>query len=150
MSSTSGTIPVERRHRGITPSLASVPSDPTPAKGQDAVARACTTARHLRIYRDWIIDEIASGAMSIADLLEEDDTDERLGTIKVVVLAQVVPGVGKVRSRRTMAQLGIAEEARWGEVEPSQLVSLWKLMSEAPADRSGHQPDGSVPGSRLR
>ena len=108
-----------------------MPSDPEPAGSQ--VARACTTARHLRVYRDWIIDEIASGAMSMADLLEEDDADARLGTVKVVVLAQVVPGVGKVRSRRTMAQLGIAEEARWGELEPSQLVSLWKLMSEVPS-----------------
>ncbi len=71
--------------------------------------------------------------MSMADLLEEADSDERLGTVKVVVLAQVVPGVGKVRSRRAMARLGIAEDARWGELEHSRLVSLWKLISEVPS-----------------
>jgi hypothetical protein len=94
---------------------------------------ACATARSLRVYRDWIIDEIASGSMSMADLLEEDDSDERLGTIKVVVLAQVVPEVGKVRSRRAMTRLGIAEDARWGEVEPSRLASLWTLMADGPS-----------------
>lgn len=107
-------------------------SDPASDGGQDTVALACATARSLRVYRDWIIDEIASGAMSMAELLEEDDTDERLGTVKVVVLAQVVPGVGKVRSRRAMARLGLAEDARWGELDHDQLVSLWKLMSQAP------------------
>ena len=115
---------------GLARRLGPVSSDPGPAGGQDAVAVACATARSLRVYRDWIIDEITSGSMSIADLLEEDDSDGRLGTIKVVVLAQVVPEVGKVRSRRAMTRLGIAEDARWGEVEPSRLASLWTLMSD--------------------
>jgi hypothetical protein len=125
-----------RRHagQGVVPHrLGCVSSDPGSVEGQDTVALACSTARSLRVYRDWIIDEVTSGSMSMADLLEEADSDERLGTVKVVVLAQVVPGVGKVRSRRAMARLGIAEDARWGELEHSRLVSLWKLISEVPS-----------------
>ena len=108
-------------------------SDPAPGGVQDTVALACATARSLRVYRDWIIDEVASGAMSMTELLDEDDRDERLGTVKVVVLPEAVPGVGKVRSRRAMARLGVAEDARWGEVERSRLVSLWELMAQAPS-----------------
>jgi hypothetical protein len=110
-----------------------VSNEPGSGDVEATVARACATARSLRVYRDWIIDEVASGAMSIAELLEEDDRDERLGTVKVVVLAQAVPGVGKVRSRRAMAGLGVAEDARWGELDRSQLVSLWELMAHAPS-----------------
>jgi ribosomal protein S13 len=46
-------------------------------------------------------------------------------------LAQKVPGVGKVRSRRAMAELGVDEDARWGEIDEDVLRALWAAMTDA-------------------
>ena len=69
--------------------------------------------------------------MTIEGLLAEQTRDGGSGTIKVVALAQVVPGVGKVRSRRAMAELGVDEDARWGEIDEDVLRALWSAMAHA-------------------
>lgn len=84
----------------------------------------------MRRYRAWLRDQVASG-LSIDALLSEQETTGRCTTIKVVVLAEKVEGVGKVRARRAMESLGIVEDARWGELEPALLRGLWAAMAEA-------------------
>lgn len=85
----------------------------------------------MRSYRDWLVDEVASGAMTLEGLFAQPATEGGCGTVKVVVLAQKVPGVGKVRSRRAMAEVGVAEDARWGEVDEKVLRALWSAMADA-------------------
>lgn len=92
---------------------------------------AWTTAEQMRLHRAWLVKEVAGGAMSIDALFDEGAAGGRTGTVKVVVLAQSVPGVGKVRARRAMGELGISEEARWGEVDATMLRSLWAAMADA-------------------
>ncbi len=87
----------------------------------------------MRAYRDWLVGEVASGAMTIDGLFAEQARNNSCGTVKVVVLAQKVPGVGKVRSRRAMAEIGIGEDARWGEVDEAALRALWVAMADAAA-----------------
>jgi len=98
------------------------------------MARAAATvyARSLRAHREWLVAEVASG-MSLADLRSEEASDSRVGTVKVVVLAEAIPAAGKVRARRAMAALGIAPDARWGELDPSVAAALWRqLVAPAP------------------
>ena len=98
----------------------------------DELARryACTAAEQMRLHRTWLTDQVAAG-LDIEGLLAEQASSPRCATIKVVVLAQKVPGVGKVRARRSMGQLGIDEGARWGELSPDLLRQLWSVMAEA-------------------
>jgi len=92
---------------------------------------AWATAARMRSYRDWLVGEVASGAMTLEDLFAEQARNGDCGTVKVVVLAQKVPGVGKVRARRAMAQVAVGEDARWGEIDEVGLRALWSAMVEA-------------------
>jgi hypothetical protein len=92
---------------------------------------ACATATRMRSHRDWLIDQVASGAMTLEGLFAEQTRNGDCGAVKVVVLAQKVPGVGKVRSRRAMAELGVDEDARWGEIDEDVLRALWAAMTDA-------------------
>jgi hypothetical protein len=96
-----------------------------------ATVEARVEARKIREHRDWLIGEVASGALSLDGIFEQDDRDRRSGMAKVVVLAEKVPGVGKVRARRAMGELGRPEDARWGEVDRSTLRELWAAMADA-------------------
>jgi hypothetical protein len=88
-------------------------------------------ARKMRSERDRLIEEVASGAMTLDGLFAERAAGVWCDMVKVVVLAQKVPGVGKVRSRRAMGQLCIGEDARFGEIDPAVLRSLWSTMAES-------------------
>jgi hypothetical protein len=97
-------------------------------------------AQEMRQYRGWLIGEVASGAIVLEGLFEQADSSRYCGTVKVVVLAEKVPGVGKVRARRAMEALGIAEDARWGEVDHATLRALWVAMADA-ATRPLQRPE---------
>jgi hypothetical protein len=92
---------------------------------------ACSIAEQMRLHRSWLIAEVASGAMTLDGLFAEQAKPGRCETVKVVVVAEKVPGVGKVRARRAMTEVGIAEDARLGEVDPSVLRVLWSAMADA-------------------
>jgi hypothetical protein len=101
--------------------------------GPDQPARraAIAEAAEIRQYRSWLIGEVASGAMALDGIFEQQETEPHCGMVKVVVLAEKVPGVGKVRARRAMGELGVAEDARWGEVDRATLRDLWAAMAAA-------------------
>jgi hypothetical protein len=92
---------------------------------------AVTAAQALRAQRARLVAQVAAGDLTLDGLLAEQDADGRTATVKIVVLAEKVPGVGKVRARRAMAGLGIPEDARWGEVDRITLRALWSAMAEA-------------------
>lgn len=93
--------------------------------------RARAAAAEVRRHREALVADVASGTMTLDVLLDEHGTGGLCDTVKVVVVAEKVPGVGKVRSRRAMAQLDIIEDARWGEVDAATLRALWNAMTEA-------------------
>jgi hypothetical protein len=92
---------------------------------------AGTAAEQMRLDRARLVGEVASGAVTLDGLFAEQAATGRCDTIKVVVLAEKVPGVGKVRARRAMEKVGIAEDARWGEIDPLLLRTLWAAMADA-------------------
>ncbi len=50
------------------------------------------------------------GTMSLAEALDSDD--DNVGRLKVVAVLESLPGVGKVKARRTMEEIGIADNRR--------------------------------------
>ena len=75
---------------------------------------------------------IASRALGLGDLI----ADGRANLVKVVVLAEAMPGVGKVRSRRLLEAMGVAPDARWGDLTPEvagRVTAGLSALSEAPA-----------------
>ncbi len=94
-------------------------------------ARAVAEAARQR--RASLIRDVASGDLAPADL----DNDQRAGEVKAVVIAESVPGVGKVRARRALDALGVPASARWGELSNEQrhrLVHALTTDGARPAD----------------
>ena len=52
------------------------------------------------------------GSLSLPELFALAETDEIISKIKVLALLESLPGVGKVKARRVMDDVGIAETRR--------------------------------------
>ena len=52
------------------------------------------------------------GSITLAELLDAGRADEIVGKMKVLAVLESLPGVGKVKARRIMEEIGIAETRR--------------------------------------
>ena len=73
-----------------------------------ALAKAAVARR----ARAEVTDQLKMGSMSLPELFTLAGTDETIGKIKVLALLESLPGVGKVKARRVMDDVGIAETRR--------------------------------------
>jgi len=90
-------------------------------------------AEHLRAERREVLAAVTRGdlrPMAFAG-------DHRLDRVRVVALAEVVPGVGKVRARRILASLGTAEGTPWADLGAEQQRRLAAALTDAGPDPPG-------------
>ena len=52
------------------------------------------------------------GSVSLKDLLDQGQSDEVVGKMKVLAVLESLPGLGKVKARRAMDEVGISETRR--------------------------------------
>lgn len=57
-------------------------------------------------------EKLKMGSVSLAELLRLAETDEIVGKTKVLAVLESLPGVGKVKARRLMEDIGISETRR--------------------------------------
>lgn len=69
------------------------------------------------------------GSISLSELLEEAEENALLAKIKVLAVIESLPGVGKVKARRTMEEIGIAESRRLAGLGPQQRQKLLAAFS---------------------
>jgi len=105
---------------------------------QPGTAGAAAVASSIRRERDKLIAELSDGTTGLAALVGADP-DPRAGPVKVVRLAEAVPGVGKVVSRRVLEELGVPPGARWGELTPTAALAVVRAL-EAVTTRSPDRP----------
>ena len=55
---------------------------------------------------------LKAGELGLADVLARAESDEVVAMTKILTILEALPGVGKVKSRRTMASIGISESRR--------------------------------------
>ena len=72
-------------------------------------ARALEKAAEARRRRAEVREMLMSGSLTLAGVLERADADELVAGMKVRSVLQALPGLGKVKSRRLMEDLDIAE-----------------------------------------
>lgn len=65
-----------------------------------------------------LINEIANGSLSVAQVMSMGDDDQTY--VYVVKALEAVPGIGKVRARRILEELGVGEQMRLGDLSASQ------------------------------
>jgi hypothetical protein len=79
------------------------------AEQRQAALEKAAVARRARAE---VKDRLKMGSLSLKELFALADNDETIGKIKVLALLESLPGVGKVKARRVMDDVGIAETRR--------------------------------------
>lgn len=83
-----------------------------PELTEEQRAAALEKAAAARRARAELKERLKRGGTSLGDVLEQADTDEVLGKMKVSALLEALPGVGKVRAQQIMERLEIAPSRR--------------------------------------
>lgn len=87
--------------------------------------------RALLETRERTIEQLRSGELAIADVFDVAQTNDLVARIAVLKLYEAVPGNGKVRSRRAMAQAHIADNTPTGDLDPAQQARMAELLAES-------------------
>ena len=80
----------------------------TPDQRMAALAKAAEARR----VRAELKEKLKMGSVSLSELLRMAETDEIVGKTKVLAVLESLPGVGKVKARRLMEEVGISETRR--------------------------------------
>ncbi len=67
---------------------------------------------------------------SLAEVIETGRTDEVIGKMRVSALLESMPGVGRVRARQIMEEIGISESRRVRGLGQNQVSALLARFNE--------------------
>ncbi len=73
---------------------------------------ALEKAAAVRRSRAELKERLKMGSLTLEELLSEGDHDEVVGKMKVLSVLESLPGLGKVKARRLMDDVGISESRR--------------------------------------
>lgn len=96
----------------------------TPEQRADALAKAAAARRE----RAEVKNRLKHSGASISDVLREGQTNDVVGKMKVQALLESLPGVGKVRAKRIMSELAIADGRRVRGLGSNQQAALEKAF----------------------
>jgi hypothetical protein len=99
-----------------------------PALSPEQRAAALEKAAIARKERAELKEKLKMGSVSLADALKKADKDDVIGKLKVVSLLESLPGVGKVKARRLMEDIGISETRRVRGLGPQQKQALLEQL----------------------
>ncbi|MEY4372770.1 MAG: hypothetical protein RL219_1539 [Actinomycetota bacterium] len=75
-------------------------------------AAALAKAAEARAARAALKNRLKMGSLTLRQALESADNDPVVGKLKVLALLESLPGLGKVKARRIMEEIGIADSRR--------------------------------------
>lgn len=98
-----------------------MPLPPTisPEARQAALEKAAAARRS----RAELKERLKMGSLNLTELLEQR-SDETVGKMKVLAVLESLPGLGKVKARRVMEEIGIADTRRVQGLGANQLKAL--------------------------
>ncbi len=99
-----------------------------PALSPEQRAAALAKAAEARTARAELKSKLKLGSLTLAEALAtEDDT---VGKLKVVSLLESLPGVGKVKARKIMDEIGIADNRRVQGLGQQQKSALLEQLGK--------------------
>jgi hypothetical protein len=103
-----------------------MPLPPTlsPEQRQAALDKAAAARRE----RAELKEKLKMGSINLKELLRLADSQEVVAKMKVLSVLESLPGVGKVKARRTMEEVGISETRRvrgLGDQQRSKLLEAF-------------------------
>lgn len=83
-----------------------------PQLSQEQRVAALAKAAVARRERAELKEKLKMGSTNLRELFEQAEGDEIVGKMKVLAVLESLPGLGKVKSRRLMLEIGISEARR--------------------------------------
>ena len=100
---------------------------PLPPQLTDDQRRAALAkAAKVRRDRAELKEKLKMGSLTLTELLGDSEGNDVIGKMKVIAVLESLPGVGKVKARRTMEEIGISESRRVRGLGDQQRASLLK------------------------
>ena len=94
-------------------------------------AAALEKAAVVRRERAGVKNRLKYSQGSLADVIKEGQDSAVVGKMKVSALLEAMPGVGKVRARQIMAEVGISESRRVRGLGANQIAALLQRFADA-------------------
>ena len=104
-----------------------LPPSLSPEQRQAALEKAAA-ARRLRAE---LKEKLKMGTLSLKELLDQGERDDIVGKMKVLSVIEALPGVGKVKARRLMEEVGISETRRLQGLGDNQRRKLFDKLAES-------------------
>ena len=101
---------------------------PLPTLTEEQRKEALAKAAEARRRRAEVKAELKSGKRSLRDILETQN-DETVGKMKVLSVLESLPGLGKVKARRLLDEVGISETRRVQGLGENQRKSLLEKLN---------------------
>ncbi len=95
-----------------------------PALSAEQRAAALEKAAEARKERAEVKERLKMGSLTLSEVFEQAEKNDVVGKLKVLSLLESLPGVGKVKARRTMEEIGISETRRVRGLGEQQRKSL--------------------------
>jgi hypothetical protein len=99
----------------------------TPDQRQAALQKAAAARRQ----RAELKEKLKMGSTTLRELLDSAERDDVIGKMKVVSVLESLPGVGKVKARRYMDEIGISDTRRVRGLGTQQREALLKEFVQA-------------------
>ncbi|MDQ3358771.1 MAG: 30S ribosomal protein S13 [Actinomycetota bacterium] len=99
----------------------------TPEQRADALAKAATARRD----RAAVKSRLKNSQGSLKDVVAEGKDNDVVGKMKVSALLESMPGVGRVRARQIMEEVGISESRRVRGLGTNQTRALLERFNQA-------------------
>ena len=97
----------------------------TPEQREQALVKAAEARR----ARAELKEKLKMGSLTLAELLARSGESDHIGKMKVLAVIEALPGVGKVKARRTMDEIGIADTRRIRGLGEQQRKALLEAFS---------------------
>jgi hypothetical protein len=120
--SVDGAAKERRRYRTGMP----LPPTLSPEQRQAALDKAAAARRQ----RAELKEKLKMGSLTLKELLAQADTDEVVGKMKMLAVLESLPGLGKVKARRLMDDVGISETRRVQGLGANQRATLFERLTQ--------------------
>jgi len=87
-------------------------------------AAALKKAAEARRIRAGVKNRLKYSQDSLTKVIEQGKKDDIIGKMRVSALLESLPGIGKVRARAIMGEIGISESRRVRGLGPNQIAAL--------------------------
>ena len=100
-----------------------------PSLSADQRQAALEKAAQARRMRAELKEKLKMGSLTLGELMQQADSDEVVGKMKVLAVLESLPGLGKVKARRVMEEVGISETRRLQGLGDQQRRKLFEKLA---------------------